>query len=70
MNLCWLYERNPVGPGKAVVARVGEQFATAGLAVDCRPWSEESEVREIQDFGIGIMPLFNSLLLPPASFSL
>jgi glycosyltransferase involved in cell wall biosynthesis len=39
---------------------VGAQFASSGLNVDCRPWSEESEVREIQNFDIGIMPLSDS----------
>lgn len=39
---------------------IGAQFAWPGLDVDCRPWSEESEVSEIQDFDIGIMPLIDS----------
>jgi glycosyltransferase involved in cell wall biosynthesis len=40
---------------------IGAQFFAPGLYVDCRPWSEESEVIEIQDFDIGIMPLTDSL---------
>jgi glycosyltransferase involved in cell wall biosynthesis len=39
---------------------IGAQFSAPGLHVDCRPWSEESEVSEIQDFDIGIMPLIDS----------
>lgn len=39
---------------------IGAQFAWPGLDVDCRPWTEESEVSEIQDFDIGIMPLIDS----------
>ena len=39
---------------------IGADFASPGLNVDCRPWSEESEVGEIQDFDIGIMPLIDS----------
>ena len=39
---------------------VGAQFSHAGLDVECRPWSDESEVDEIQDFDIGIMPLIDS----------
>jgi glycosyltransferase involved in cell wall biosynthesis len=39
---------------------IGAQFSWPGLDVDCRPWSEESEVSEIQDFDIGIMPLIDS----------
>jgi glycosyltransferase involved in cell wall biosynthesis len=39
---------------------IGAQFASSGLAIDCRPWSEASEVSEIQDFDIGIMPLRDS----------
>jgi glycosyltransferase involved in cell wall biosynthesis len=39
---------------------IGAQFDLPGLDVDCRLWSEESEVREIQNFDIGIMPLLDS----------
>ncbi|MDI1293870.1 MAG: glycosyltransferase family 4 protein [Methylobacter sp.] len=39
---------------------IGAQFAGSGLDVDCRLWSEESEVSEIQGFDIGIMPLIDS----------
>ena len=39
---------------------IGAQFAWPGLDVDCRPWSENSEVKEIQDIDIGIMPLIDS----------
>lgn len=39
---------------------VGGQFALDGVDVECRPWSENSEVREVQGFDIGIMPLADS----------
>lgn len=39
---------------------VGAQFISPELDVDSRPWSEETEVGEIQDFDIGIMPLLDS----------
>ena len=39
---------------------IGAQFASPGLDVDCRPWTEESEVSQIQDFDVGIMPLIDS----------
>jgi glycosyltransferase involved in cell wall biosynthesis len=39
---------------------VGGEFRATGLEIECRPWSEDSEVREIQDFDIGLMPLFDT----------
>ena len=39
---------------------VGAEFTCSGLDVDCRAWSEESEVQEIQKFDVGIMPLNDS----------
>jgi glycosyltransferase involved in cell wall biosynthesis len=39
---------------------VGAQFASPSLDVVCAPWSEETEVSEIQRFDIGIMPLVDS----------
>lgn len=39
---------------------VGAEFSWPGLAIDCRPWSEASEVSAIGDFDIGIMPLTDS----------
>ena len=39
---------------------IGAVFAAPGLDVDCRPWSEQDEVQQIQGFDIGIMPLVDS----------
>jgi glycosyltransferase involved in cell wall biosynthesis len=34
-----------------------EQFEIPGVDVECRPWSAESEVRDLWDMDVGIMPL-------------
>lgn len=55
-------------PALQVVARefplelrvIGATFMAEGFDIDCRLWSEESEVSEIQDFDVGIMPLIDS----------
>lgn len=39
---------------------IGASFTWPGLSVECRTWSEEKEVSEIQNFDIGIMPLADS----------
>ena len=39
---------------------IGAPYAAPGLDIDCRSWSEESEVSQIQDFDVGIMPLPDS----------
>lgn len=39
---------------------IGAEFSAPGIDVDCRPWSEGDEVRQIQEFDIGIMPLLDS----------
>ncbi len=39
---------------------IGAEFSAQGIEVDCRPWSENDEVRQIQKFDIGIMPLADS----------
>jgi glycosyltransferase involved in cell wall biosynthesis len=39
---------------------VGAQFAAPGIDIDCRPWSEDTEVGELQQFDIGIMPLIDT----------
>lgn len=39
---------------------IGARFSAPGLEVECRAWSEEHEVVEIQGFDIGIMPLLDS----------
>ena len=39
---------------------IGAEFFAEGLDVECRPWTEENEVTDIQDFDIGIMPLHDS----------
>jgi len=57
-----------IGAGLATLARdvpmklhvIGAKFAWPGLAVEHRPWSEDTEVNEIQKCDIGIMPLIDS----------
>lgn len=39
---------------------IGAEIEVAGVDVVCIPWSEDSEVTEIQKFDIGIMPLADS----------
>lgn len=39
---------------------IGAVYSAQGLDVDCRRWSEDDEVRQIQSFDIGIMPLTDS----------
>lgn len=39
---------------------IGTQFSCFGVNTDCRPWTKQSEVGDIQDFDIGIMPLADS----------
>lgn len=34
-----------------------EHFEVPGVEVECRPWSAESEVRDLWDMDVGIMPL-------------
>lgn len=36
---------------------IGAEVLFAGLTMSCKPWSEETEIQEIQQFDIGIMPL-------------
>jgi glycosyltransferase involved in cell wall biosynthesis len=36
---------------------IGASYSELGIDIDCRPWSEDDEVRQIQEFDIGIMPL-------------
>lgn len=39
---------------------IGACFSSDVLEVECKSWSEESEVREIQQIDVGIMPLTDS----------
>ena len=39
---------------------IGAVIAAPGLDIDCRPWSEQDEVQQIQEFDLGIMPLDDS----------
>ena len=39
---------------------IGAEFSATGIDVDCRLWSENEEVHQIQQFDIGIMPLTDS----------
>lgn len=39
---------------------LGAQISEPGLHIDCLPWSESDEVKQIQGFDIGIMPLKDS----------
>lgn len=39
---------------------IGAVLSAPGLDIDCRPWSEQDEVQQIQSFDIGIMPLADS----------
>lgn len=39
---------------------IGAVFSAPELDVDCRAWSEQDEVQQIQSFDIGIMPLADS----------
>lgn len=36
---------------------IGAELSVPGLDVECRPWSEDTEVRNLADLDIGIMPL-------------
>lgn len=40
---------------------IGAEIEVSDINITCIPWSEESEVSEIQKFDIGIMPLTDSL---------
>jgi glycosyltransferase involved in cell wall biosynthesis len=42
---------------RLVLVGAGDQDPLPGLAKDILPWSEESEVAQIQSFDVGIMPL-------------
>ena len=39
---------------------IGAEFAAKGVRCELRPWSESTEVAELQDIDIGIMPLHNT----------
>jgi len=39
---------------------IGANFKSMKIPVHCRPWLESTEVAEINDFDIGIMPLFDT----------
>jgi glycosyltransferase involved in cell wall biosynthesis len=46
-----------ISRGIRVVAVGANPDQVAGLPIETKPWSEETEVKEIQEFDIGIMPL-------------
>jgi glycosyltransferase involved in cell wall biosynthesis len=50
-----LREANQKIPFELVV--IGAQIELEGLSVRCKAWSEATEIQEIQQFDIGIMPL-------------
>lgn len=39
---------------------IGAEFSWPGLRVVCKPWFEETEVHDIREFDVGIMPLVDS----------
>jgi glycosyltransferase involved in cell wall biosynthesis len=39
---------------------IGASISIPGVDVECRPWSESTEVQEIQQFSVGVMPLIDS----------
>lgn len=44
-----------------VLRVIGAKFEYEGLKIDCRTWTEETEVEQIQGIDIGVMPLEDSL---------
>ncbi len=48
--------------GKAQVIAIGdESLRLDGVNLEARPWNQQTEVKEIQNFDVGIMPLIDSV---------
>lgn len=52
--------RELAGSHRVQLRVIGATLSVPGLEVECRPWSEASEVRDLADLDVGIMPLADS----------
>jgi glycosyltransferase involved in cell wall biosynthesis len=60
LNLVLSPLRTLSGDFPLVLRVIGGAFSESGVTVECSPWSEDTEVQEIQQLDIGIMPLVDS----------
>jgi glycosyltransferase involved in cell wall biosynthesis len=60
LNLLHLPLRKLAERTSFVLRVVGGEITLPGVMVECLPWSEDSEVAEISDADVGIMPLLDS----------